>query len=64
MEIIAVPLIIFLLMIFCYQFLLHNEEKAGGMSDADYFDCRKCSPWLYADYRCHHSAHLKHCPGL
>ena len=49
---------------FCYQFLLHNEEKAGGMSDADYSDCRKCSPWLYADYRCHHSAHLKHCPGL
>ena len=34
------------------------------MSDADYSDCRKCSPWLYADYRCHHSAHLKHCPGL
>ena len=52
MEIIAIPLIYIFADDFCYQFLLHNEEKAGGgMSDADYSDCRKCGPWLYADYQ-------------
>lgn len=64
MEIIAVPLIIFLLMIFVTSFFFTMKKRLVGMSDADYSDCRKCSPWLYADYRCHHSAHLKHCPGL
>ena len=64
MEIIAVPLIIFLLMIFVTSFFFTMKKRLVGCLMLIILIAGSADPWLYADYRCHHSAHLKHCPGL